>query len=95
MPTHIKQLRDEDRKSTTLKIEGDLLHDDAVLIRNLVIDLLDVPDERVVVDLADLDYLDSEAAHILNNLTALSRVTIEGIEIFLQTAVNDVERRSD
>lgn len=95
MPTHIKQTRDEQRGSTTLKIEGELLRDDAALIKTLVVDLLGTPDENIVIDLADLDYLDSEGGHILSNLASLNRVTLEGIEIFLQTAVNEVERQTD
>lgn len=94
MPTQITQHRDEHRRSTVLKIEGDLLHDDAVLIRSLVVDLLENQDENVVIDLADLDFLDSEGAHILSNLSALNRVAVDGAEIFLQTAVTDVERRA-
>lgn len=95
MPTQITQVRDEKRGSTRLKVEGELLRDDASLIKNLVVDLLETPDEDIIIDLADLDYLDSEAGHILRNLVSLNRVTLEGLEIFLQTAVNDVERQTD
>lgn len=93
MPTQITQVRDEG--ATRLKVEGELLRDDASLIKSLVVDLLETPNENIVIDLADLDYLDSEGAHILSNLAAFNRVSIEGIEIFLQTAVNEVERRAD
>lgn len=95
MPTQINQFRDEARNATILRIEGEMLRDDAVLIKNLVVDLLETPNENVVIDLADLDFLDSEGAHILNNLAAVNRVTLTGIEIFLQTAINEVERCSD
>lgn len=95
MPTQITQVRDKKRGSIRLKVEGELLRDDASLIRNLVVDLLERPDEDIVIDLADLDYLDSEGGHILSNLASLNRVTLDGIEIFLQTAVNEVERQTD
>lgn len=95
MPTQITQVRDEERGSARLKVEGELLHDDASLIKNLVVELLETPNEDVVIDLADLDYLDSEGGHILSNLASLNRVTLEGLEIFLQTAVNEVERQTD
>lgn len=95
MPTQIKQIRDEARNATILRIEGEILRDDAVLIKTLVDELLETPMENVVVDLADLDYLDSEGGHILSNLASLNRVSLEGIEIFLQTAVNEVERQTD
>lgn len=94
MPTQITQTRDEKLGTTTLKVEGELLCDDAMLIKNLVVDLLETPNELIIIDLADLDYLDSEGAHILNNLASFNRLKLEGIEIFLQTAVNDAERRS-
>jgi anti-anti-sigma factor len=95
MPTQITQLQDEGLNSTTLKVEGELLSDDAQLIKKLANELLETPDLNVFIDLADVSYLDSEAAHILNNLAAVNRVTLTGIEIFLQTVVNEVERRSD
>lgn len=95
MPTEITQYRDERLNSTRLQVRGEMMRDDAELIRSLVVEILESPDESVVVDMADLDFLDSESAHILNNLASLNRVRLEGIEIFLQTAVNDVERRSD
>lgn len=95
MPTQIKQIRDEARTTTIFRIEGEMMREDAVLIKNLVVDLLETPTESVIIDLADLDYLDSEGAHILSNLASFNRVTIDGIEIFLQTAVNEVERRSE
>ena len=93
MPTQITQVRDEG--ATRLKVEGELLRDDASLIKSLVVDLLETPNENIVIDLADLDYLDSEGGHILSNLASLNRVSLEGIEIFLQTAVNEVERQTD
>lgn len=95
MPTEITEYRDERLNSTTLKVKGELMLHDAELIRSLVVRLLETPDASAVVDLADLAFLDSEGAHILSNLAGLNRVRLVGLEIFLQTAVNDVERRSD
>lgn len=52
-----------------------------------------VPDgTTIVIDLADLDFLDSEAASVLKRLEDVHGYEIEGVEIFLQSAVDMAER---
>ena len=42
---------------------------------------------------ADLDFLDSESATVLKRLEDSHGFEIEGMEIFVQSAVNDVEKQ--
>ncbi len=93
MPTHIKQIRDDDRGTTILRVEGDMFRRDALLIETLSAEIREESGDRVTLDLADLDVLDSEAASILRRLTSLDWFEIEGTEIFLQSVVDNIERR--
>ncbi len=90
MPTQITQTEHE--FETCLKIEGELLYDDAVVIERLAKDILADSGVPVRVDLADIDFLDSEAASILVRMQANKDLIIDGMEIFLQSAVDAAER---
>lgn len=93
MPTQITQIDDNDRKKTTLRVEGDLLPDDARLLERIGSDIRRETGNRIVIDLADLSFLNSEVAPILKRLAEHDGFTIDGMEIFLQTVVNHVERQ--
>jgi hypothetical protein len=43
--------------------------------------------------MADLDFMDSESAPVLRRISAIPNVQIEGIEIFLQSVIDEVEKR--
>ena len=92
MPTHIHQVRDDERGLNILRIDGDMLLDDALLVERIARSLHQESDEPVLVDLADLDYIDSDAASVLRKLSSDDGFELVGIEIFLQTVVNHVER---
>ncbi len=92
MATKITQIDLPDRHSTILRVEGDMMFDDAVLLEKVANCLSDENDTKIVIDLADLDFLDSDAASILKRLEDKVGCEIEGVEIFLQSAVNMAER---
>lgn len=69
-----------------------MLLDDAILLEKVAICLTDQNENKIVIDLADLDFLDSDAASVLKRLEDTKGCEIEGIEIFLQSAVNMAER---
>lgn len=92
MATQITQIDLPDRRRTILRVEGDMLHDDAVLLEKLVNCIAGESENKIVIDLADLDFLDSEAASILKKLENAHQCEIEGVEIFLQSAVDMAER---
>ncbi len=94
MPTHITQIDDSERRRTVLRVEGEMMLDDALLLERIASDIQVDLDTCVTIDLADLDFLDSESATVLRRLDSRTGFQIEGIETFLQTAINAAEKRS-
>lgn len=90
MPTQITQRESNGR--TYLQVEGEMLVDDALLLERIADDIHEDSGLHVTVDLADLNFLDSDSASILKRLDSKNGISIEGLEIFLQTAINAVER---
>ncbi len=90
MPTNIIQTDAEDR--TYLRIEGDMLMEDAVLLERLASQMIEETGKPVTLDLADLDFLDSESAPVLKRIEKRPGVSIVGMEIFLQSAIDAAER---
>ncbi len=74
-----------------LRVDGDMLLDDAILIERIASGIRDESGDEVVLDLADLDLIDSDAAPILRRMAEVDGFSIEGMEIFLQSVVNSVE----
>jgi anti-anti-sigma regulatory factor len=93
MPTHITQLEDADHNRTILRVDGELLLDDASLLERIAGGLLAKNRGSVTIDLADLDFIDSDAAPVMKRLQDVDGVEITGMEIFLQNVVNDAERQ--
>jgi anti-anti-sigma factor len=91
MPTQITQ--HETEAGTILRVEGDLLVSDAVLLERIAAELVE-NGTKVRVDLADLDFMDSESAAVLRRLADDPAVELEGLEIFLQSAIDLAERNS-
>jgi anti-anti-sigma regulatory factor len=92
MPTQITQLDDEENDRSILRVEGQLLRDDAELLGRIATDLTNSSGREIVIDLADVDFIDSEAASVLKHLQFSNIFEITGVEILLQNAVNEVER---
>ena len=92
MPTQINQIDLYDRRRTVLRVDGEMMREDAELIERLVGCITDDLGHTVVIDLAELDFLDSEAASVLKKLEDDGTAEIEGVEIFLQSAVDMAER---
>lgn len=92
MPTQITQIDDNGRERTVFRVEGDMMLDDALLLEKIALEMRAESGNDVAIDLADLDFLDSESATVLKRLKDEHGLEIEGMEIFLQAAVNDVEK---
>ena len=91
MATKITQVDLPERRRTILRVEGEMFLEDAELIEKIAGCI--VPEgTSIVIDLADLDFLDSEAASVLKRLEDVNGYEIEGVEIFLQSAVDMAER---
>lgn len=95
MPTEIRQTDDQANRTTTLLVDGEMLLEDAELVEKIASGIQEETGNRVIIDLADLDLLDSDAATVLRRLAAQDEIAIEGIEHFVQSAVNLAERVED
>jgi anti-anti-sigma regulatory factor len=93
MPTNIIQTVDETTHRITLRVEGDMLLEDALLLEKIAVGMSGDKDGDLTIDLADLDFLDSESASVLRRLSSENGFRIEGMEIFLQSAIDSAERK--
>jgi anti-anti-sigma regulatory factor len=94
MPTQITQIDDAGRAITIFRVEGELLKEDAELLSRIARDASSSNGNSITIDLADLDFMDSEAASILKRMEREDAVVITGTEIFLQTIVDAAEKRT-
>jgi anti-anti-sigma regulatory factor len=94
MPTQIRQVDDPDTGITILRVEGQVLLEDARVLARIARDLREDAGRNVAIDLADVDFLDSEAAPILKELQSADGIELTGMELLLQHAINEVERHS-
>ena len=92
MATQITQIDQPERNRTVLRVEGDMLSDDARLIEKIADCTALETGHSISIDLADLSFMDSDAASVLRKMTERNGVEIEGIEMFLQSAVDMAER---
>lgn len=92
MATQITQIDYPERNQTVLRVEGDMLSDDALLIEKIASYASSETGHRITIDLADLDYMDSEAASVLRQVMDKNGFDIQGVETFLQSAVDMAER---
>ena len=92
MPTNIIQSVDDQDGSVTLRVEGDMFLEDALLLEKIALGMRGDNFREVAIDLADLDFLDSESAPIIKRLEREHGFQIRGMEIFLQSAIDSAER---
>ncbi len=93
MSTVITQIEDAQRGRTILRVEGSMEFDDAILLEKIALDMRSSLNVPVVLDFADLDFLDSESAPVIKRLERVHKFEIQGMEIFLQKVINDTERK--
>ena len=92
MATNINQTVSEIDGSIVLRVEGDMMLDDVLLLEKIAIEMRTDYGSDLTIDLADLDFLDSESAPVLKRLEREHGFKIEGMEIFLQSAIDSAER---
>jgi len=92
MPTHITQVDDQQMNRSILQVEGSLTLADAELLEKISIELRERTGHKVMIDLADLSFLDSEGATVLNRLKQQG-VALEGVHHFIQKVIESAERR--
>ena len=92
MPTEITQTDAPDAEVTILRVSGELLDSDALVLERVAKSIRQETGRSVIIDLADLDLLDSEAAPSLRRISDLEGVSVEGIEMFVQASIDYAER---
>jgi hypothetical protein len=93
MPTTITEIEDVERGKHMLRVEGSMTAADAILLEKIALDMREQIGRNFTLDLADLDFIDSESAPIIKRMEHEHGFEIEGMEIFLQTIINEVENR--
>lgn len=86
-------MEDLERNKTVLRVKGELSASDAELLEKIALDLRAQNDKNLTLDLADLDFLDSDAAPIIRRLESEHGFEIEGLPFFLQKVVDETEKR--
>lgn len=94
MPTNIVQVEDAERGKTILRVDGSMTVEDAVLLEKIALDLRGQLGKNLTIDLADLNFLDSDGASVLKRMEDNHGFEIEGLLIFLQRAVEENEQRT-
>jgi anti-anti-sigma regulatory factor len=92
MPTTLTEIEDVERGKTVLRVEGTMMHDDAIFLEKIVLDLRKSRGKNITLDLADLDFLDSDSAPILKRIEHEHGFEVEGMEFFLQSMIDEAER---
>ena len=94
MATKLTQIEDTERGKLVLRVEGELMLEDAILLEKIALDLREENDKNLTLDLADLDFMDSNSAPIVKRLEREHGFEIEGLEFFLQKIVEEAEKRN-
>ena len=87
---HKKSDRSHDFE-TVLKVEGSLYLRDAELLEKICRDLGEETGHHLILDLADLSFLDSESASVLCRLKREQNVTLEGLHLFIAKVIELTE----
>ena len=93
MATQMTEIEDFERGKTILRVEGEMMYPDAVLLEKIALAMRAESGKNLTIDLADLDLLDSDSAAILIRLQREHHFEIEGIEFFLQNVIDEAEKR--
>lgn len=93
MPTQITQIEDAASGKIILRVEGSMMFDDAIFLEKVALDIRSKTDQKITLDLSDLNFLDSESAPVLKRLEREHDFEIEGLMIFLQKIVDETERK--
>jgi anti-anti-sigma factor len=76
---------------TVLKVEGSLYLGDAELLERICRDIGVESGQHIVLDLADLSFLDSDSASVLCRLKREQNVDLEGLHLFIAKVIELTE----
>ena len=91
--SHLRNTRTEQSHdcATVLKVEGSLYLQDAELLERICRDLGAQNGQHLILDLADLSFLDSESASVLCRLKREQNVSLEGLHLFIAKVIELTE----
>jgi anti-anti-sigma regulatory factor len=95
MPTEITQTDAADSNLTILRVSGELMNEDAVIVERVAASIIEESGRMIVIDLSGLDFIDSEAAPSLRRLEAQEGISIEGLDVLLQSSIDHAERQAN
>jgi anti-anti-sigma regulatory factor len=95
MPTEITQIDAADSDLAILRVSGELMKEDAVVLERIAASICEESGRTIVIDLSGLDFIDSEAAPSLRRLDTREGVSIEGLDILLQSSIDHAERQAN
>jgi len=95
MPTNIQQIEDTERGKMILRVAGSMTEADALLLEKIALEMRAESGVDLTIDLADLHFLDSESAPVLKRLEREHNFEVEGLMIFLQKAIEEIESRNE
>jgi anti-anti-sigma factor len=85
---HTNENGEQHQCETWLKVEGSLYLDDAELLEKICRDIKEQTGGRqLILDLADLYFLDSESASVLCRLKREQNINFEGVHLFIQKVI--------
>lgn len=93
MATRLREIEDSERGKLVLRVEGELQLDDVLLLEKIALERRTENKRNLTIDLADVDFLDSESAPVIRRLQSEHGFEIEGLELFTQKAVEEAEKR--
>src|SRR5262249_54101362 len=77
--------------ATVLKVEGSLYLEDAELLEKICHDIGEETGDHIILDLADLSFLDSDSASVLCRLRREQNVDLEGLHLFIAKVIELTE----
>jgi hypothetical protein len=93
MSTLITQIWGREENTIVLRVEGTLYREDAEILERACADLRGArPDSDITLDLADLNFFDSESASILRRVGEGQCVRLDGLQASVQRALELAER---
>src|SRR3712207_1657261 len=93
MPTRITQLGEGGEEGIVLRVEGKLICEDAELLERVCADIRrEEPTSKFTLDLGDLTYLDSEGASVLCRIKRQQKISLEGLQVFVQRVIDLAEK---
>jgi anti-anti-sigma factor len=87
-----RRLNSSDEERTILKVEGTLHLQDAELLERICRDIAAETGRGITLDLASIDFIDSDSASVLCQMRHQQDVTLEGLHLFIENVIRLAEK---